>query len=146
MRKAGAYGYCSHSLRRLSRSMRWEQSSLECLVKTTLLFHFNKGLTINIADVDVRDVVGRGEACFDFGALRVVILANGNAASPIRWEEHPGRGGEHTTSRIADGCWCSCIRAVENGEGCAVGVDDIDSEVRSACKGRVGSSSRRPCG
>ena len=39
------------------------------------------GVAIDVTYVHVGDVVGRGKAGFDFGALGVVVLADGDAAT-----------------------------------------------------------------
>ena len=63
------------------------------------------GIAIHITDVHVRFVIGRGKACFDFGALRVVVSADGDTASPIGGEEHLSRRAEHTRSGITNWRW-----------------------------------------
>ena len=55
------------------------------------------------------DVIWWRKACFDLGALGIVILANGDAASPIGWEEHLRRRGESPRPRVADWRWCSSV-------------------------------------
>lgn len=78
--------------------------------------------------VDIRDVnIGKAvEGALDLGASRVVVLANGNTASPSgRIDDGSGRG-KHAVGGATDRTGTAGVISVDHGQRCSVLVFDVD--------------------